>query len=86
MDGNGKRLRFVRGYSAPEIFRTTDSENSFVSGSKFCPGSGGWKQKLTELVAQASEGERIGIIRQGKLAALTVLAPAEPVEGSFSRP
>ena len=33
------------------------------------------KQKLSELVDQASEGERIGITRRGKLAALIV--PAE---------
>ena len=32
------------------------------------------KQKLSELVERASEGERIGITRRGKLAA--VIAPA----------
>lgn len=32
------------------------------------------KQKLSELVARASEGEQIGITRRGKLAA--VIAPA----------
>jgi prevent-host-death family protein len=34
------------------------------------------KQKLSELVERASEGERIGITRRGKLAALIV--PARP--------
>lgn len=34
------------------------------------------KQKLSELVDRASEGERIGITRRGKLAA--VIAPAQP--------
>lgn len=33
------------------------------------------KQKLSEIVDRASEGERIGITRRGKLAALVV--PAE---------
>jgi prevent-host-death family protein len=33
------------------------------------------KQKLSELVERASEGERIGITRRGKLAA--VIAPAQ---------
>ena len=33
------------------------------------------KQKLSELVERASEGERIGITRRGKLAA--VLVPAQ---------
>ena len=32
------------------------------------------KQKLSELVARATEGERIGITRRGKLAALLVSA------------
>ncbi len=35
------------------------------------------KQKLSELVARAGEGERIGITRRGKLAALIVPARAE---------
>lgn len=34
------------------------------------------KQKLSELVDQASSGERIGITRRGKLAA--VIVPARP--------
>jgi len=34
------------------------------------------KQKLSEIVERASEGERIGITRRGKLAALVV--PAKP--------
>ncbi|MGA8761678.1 MAG: type II toxin-antitoxin system prevent-host-death family antitoxin [Candidatus Sulfotelmatobacter sp.] len=34
------------------------------------------KQKLSELVERASEGEQIGITRRGKLAA--VIAPARP--------
>jgi prevent-host-death family protein len=34
------------------------------------------KQKLSELVARAKEGERIGITRRGKLAAY--LVPAKP--------
>jgi prevent-host-death family protein len=35
------------------------------------------KQKLSEIVERAAEGERIGITRRGKLAALVVPAPAE---------
>lgn len=35
------------------------------------------KQKLSEIVGRASEGERIGITRRGKLAALVVPARAE---------
>jgi len=35
------------------------------------------KQKLSELVERAHEGERIGITRRGKLAALIVPASAE---------
>jgi len=35
------------------------------------------KQKLSEIVGRAAEGERIGITRRGKLAALVVPAPAE---------
>jgi prevent-host-death family protein len=35
------------------------------------------KRKLSELVDQASEGERISITRRGRLAALIV--PAQPV-------
>jgi len=34
------------------------------------------KQKLSELVQRASEGEKIGITRRGKLAA--IIAPAPP--------
>lgn len=34
------------------------------------------KQKLSEIVERASEGERIGIARRGKLAA--VIIPARP--------
>ncbi len=34
------------------------------------------KQKLSEIVERASEGERIGITRRGKLAA--VIVPAQP--------
>jgi prevent-host-death family protein len=35
------------------------------------------KQKLSELVERAGEGERIGITRRGKLTALIVPAAAE---------
>ena len=35
------------------------------------------KQKLSEIVGRAAEGERIGITRRGKLAALVVPAPTE---------
>jgi prevent-host-death family protein len=35
------------------------------------------KQKLSEIVDRASEGERIGITRRGKLAAIVVPARAE---------
>jgi prevent-host-death family protein len=35
------------------------------------------KQKLSELVERAGEGERIGITRRGKLAALIVPAHSE---------
>lgn len=35
------------------------------------------KQKLSEIVERASKGERIGITRRGKLAAIIVPAPAE---------
>jgi len=35
------------------------------------------KQKLSELVDRAQEGERIGITRRGKLAALLTSAPPE---------
>jgi prevent-host-death family protein len=34
------------------------------------------KQKLSEIVERASEGERIGITRRGKLAAIVI--PAQP--------
>jgi len=37
------------------------------------------KQKLSEIVDRASEGERIGITRRGKLAALVI--PARPETG-----
>jgi prevent-host-death family protein len=37
------------------------------------------KQKLSEIVERASEGERIGITRRGKLAALVI--PARPETG-----
>jgi len=35
------------------------------------------KQKLSELVDRAREGERIGITRRGKLAAILTSAPPE---------
>ena len=35
------------------------------------------KQKLSELVERASAGERIGITRRGKLAAVLVPAPSD---------
>ena len=35
------------------------------------------KQKLSELVDRAQEGERIGITRRGKLAAILTSAPPE---------
>ena len=35
------------------------------------------KQKLSEIVERASEGERIGITRRGKLAAIVVPARSE---------
>jgi prevent-host-death family protein len=35
------------------------------------------KQKLSELVKRASEGEKIGITRRGKLAAIIVSAHSE---------
>ena len=35
------------------------------------------KQKLSELVDRAREGERIGITRRGKLAAVLTSAPSE---------
>jgi len=35
------------------------------------------KQKLSELVQRASEGEKIGITRRGKLAAIIAPAPAK---------
>lgn len=35
------------------------------------------KQKLSELVERAGEGEQIGITRRGKLAAMLVPAPEE---------
>lgn len=36
------------------------------------------KQKLSELVERAREGEKIGITRRGKLAAVLVPVPAAP--------
>ena len=36
------------------------------------------KQKLSELVERAREGEKIGITRRGKLAAVLVPVPAVP--------
>ncbi len=36
------------------------------------------KQKLSELVERASEGERIGITRRGKLAAVIIPAKDKP--------
>ena len=36
------------------------------------------KQKLSEIVERASEGERIGITRRGKLAAVIAPAPTQP--------
>jgi prevent-host-death family protein len=36
------------------------------------------KQKLSELVERAREGERIGITRRGKLAAILTPIPAAP--------
>jgi prevent-host-death family protein len=36
------------------------------------------KQKLSELVDRASQGERIGITKRGKLAAVIVPARAKP--------
>jgi len=42
------------------------------------------KQKLSEIVGRAAEGERIGITRRGKLAAVVVPAPSEAdVKGIF---
>lgn len=44
------------------------------------------KQKLSELVERASEGEQIGITRRGKLAA--VIVPARPelsIEEAFAQ-
>lgn len=45
------------------------------------------KQKLSELVARASEGEEIGITRRGKLAAIItpVRLPSASVEEAFAR-
>jgi prevent-host-death family protein len=37
------------------------------------------KQKLSELVKRAREGEKIGITRRGELAAVLVPVPAVPV-------
>ena len=42
------------------------------------------KQKLSEIVERAAEGERIGITRRGKLAAMVVPAAVETdVKGVF---
>lgn len=44
------------------------------------------KQKLSELVERAGEGERIGITRRGKLAALIVPARTEvDLEAAFDK-
>ena len=44
------------------------------------------KQKLSELVERAEEGERIGITRRGKLAAVLVpAATGENVEALFEK-
>jgi prevent-host-death family protein len=44
------------------------------------------KQKLSELVERASEGERIGITRRGKIAAFLVPARSEvSLKEAFSR-
>jgi prevent-host-death family protein len=44
------------------------------------------KQKLSELVERANEGERIGITRRGKLAALIVPATPElSMEEAFAK-
>ena len=44
------------------------------------------KQKLSELVERAGEGERIGITRRGKLAALIVPASADvDLEAVFAK-
>ena len=43
------------------------------------------KQKLSELVDRAREGERIGITRRGKLAAVLTSAPPETsLKGVFA--
>jgi prevent-host-death family protein len=43
------------------------------------------KQKLSEIVERASEGERIGITRRGELAAIVVPAtPETNLEGVFA--
>ena len=41
------------------------------------------KQKLSELVERASAGERIGITRRGKLAAVIVSSTNAEFEGDF---
>ena len=44
------------------------------------------KQKLSELVERASEGEKIGITRRGKLAALIVpVTPELSMSEAFAR-
>lgn len=44
------------------------------------------KQKLSELVERASEGERIGITRRGKLAAVLIPARSDAdLKGVFER-
>lgn len=42
------------------------------------------KQKLSELVERASEGERIGITRRGKLAAIITPATSSSAADIFS--
>jgi prevent-host-death family protein len=41
------------------------------------------KQKLSELVERANEGERIGITRRGNLVAVIVPAPATKLQEVF---
>ena len=41
------------------------------------------KQKLSELVERARDGEKIGITRRGELAAVLVPVPAAPLKDIF---
>jgi len=43
------------------------------------------KQKLSELVERASEGEQIGITRRGKLSAMIIPAPAATKKESVAQ-